>query len=89
MQASVAEAHSVRLTPLRLLHIRPCDPSLLPELRQHFERSGFSVDRAGDAIDVRQPDAPNEQQATREILLHLRVWLAMRPDSIEEPTSDL
>jgi len=79
----------VRLTPLRLLHIRPCDPSLLPELRQHFERSGFSVDRAGDAIDVRQPDAPNEQQATREILLHLRVWLAMRPDSIEEPTSDL
>jgi hypothetical protein len=36
-----------------------------------------------------QPDAPNEQQATREILLHLRVWLAMRPDSIEEPTSDL
>jgi hypothetical protein len=28
-------------TPLRLLHIRPCDPSLLPELRQHFERSGL------------------------------------------------
>jgi hypothetical protein len=72
------------------LHIRPRDPSLLPELHRHFERSGFHADRVGDdAINVRRLDAPNEQQATREILLHLRVWLVMHPGSIEKPTGDL
>jgi len=94
-----AEARSLRLCTTAALHIRPRDPSLLPELHRHFERSGFRVDRVGDAVDVRRLDAPDDEQATRgtnrafldlrEILLHLRVWLVMHPGSIEQPTGDL
>jgi hypothetical protein len=93
-----AEARSLRLCTTAALHIRPRDPSLLPELARHFERSGFRVERVGDAVDVRRLDAPDDEQATRgtnrafldlrEILLHLRVWLVMHPGSIEKPTSD-
>jgi hypothetical protein len=70
--------------------VRPCgldirlrDPSLLPELAQHFERSGFRVEQSGEVIEVERPDAPDDEQAAREIHLHLSVWLVMHPDSIE------
>jgi hypothetical protein len=62
------------------------DPSLLAELTQHFERSGFRVKRAGDVIDVKRPDAADEEQEKREVLLHLRVWTVMHPDSVEPPS---
>jgi hypothetical protein len=65
------------------LEIRPHDPSLLPELAQHFERSGFRVEPFEELIEVERPDAPNDNQAKREIQQHLRVWLLMNPDSIE------
>jgi hypothetical protein len=61
-------------------HLRPCgmrlrtgDPTLLDDLRAHFERSGF-----GD-LDVRRPDAPSPEQEALEIELHLKVWRVMRP----------
>lgn len=73
-------------TELRLLHFQPRDPSLLPELRWHFERSGFRVDQVGDSIDVSRPDAPGHDQGEREIAAHLLVWLLMHPDTIKQAT---
>ena len=64
------------------LSVRLHNPSLLPELIRHFERSGFSVQRRGDTLRVQRPDAPSEDQAQREIQLHLDVWLLMYPDSL-------
>jgi hypothetical protein len=55
------------------------DPSLLPELTLHFERSGFRVQRFGDVLDVMRPDAPSIEQAEREVLAHLTVWELMYP----------
>ena len=73
--------------------VRPCgldirlrDPSLLPELAQHFERSGFRVEQSGEVIEVERPDAPDDEQATREVLLHLSVWSLMYPDSVANPS---
>lgn len=68
------------------LEVRPHDPSLLPELAQHFERSGFRVERFDELIKVERPDAPDAGQAAGEIEQHLRVWLLMNPDSIDTPT---
>jgi hypothetical protein len=34
------------------LEIRLRDPSLLPELARHFERSGFRVEQLEEAIEV-------------------------------------
>lgn len=65
------------------LDIRPHDPSLLPELARHFERSGFRVEQFEEVIEVERPDAPDDEQAAREIHQHLSVWLVMHPDSIE------
>lgn len=65
------------------LEVRPRDPSLLPELAQHFERSGFRVEQLEEAIEVERPDAPDDEQAAREIHQHLSVWLVMNPNSIE------
>ena len=61
-------------------------PSLLPELAQHFERSGFRVEQSGEVIEVERPDAPDDEQATREVLLHLSVWSLMYPDSVASPS---
>ena len=56
------------------------DLTLLDDLRAHFERSGFAVEKTGDAdLDVRRPDAPSPEQEALEIELHLKVWRVMRP----------
>ena len=68
------------------MQVRLRDPSPVPELIHHFERSGFRVQRFGDGIEVERPDAPDDEQAAREIHLHLSVWLVMNPDSIESPS---
>jgi hypothetical protein len=65
------------------LEIRPRDPSLLPELARHFERSGFRVEQLEEVIEVERRDAPDDEQAARETHQHLSVWLVMNPDSIE------
>jgi hypothetical protein len=46
------------------MHLRLSNPASVPELRQHFERSGFATTLLSrDAIE-----------------LHLDVWRAMHPD---------
>jgi hypothetical protein len=63
------------------MRLRTGDPTLLDDLRAHFERSGFAVECTGDAdLDVRRPDAPSAEQEAREIELHLKVWRAMQPN---------
>ena len=60
------------------MRLRTGDLTLLDDLRTHFERSGFVVEKTGDAdLDVRRPDAPSPDQETREIELHLQVWRIM------------
>jgi hypothetical protein len=62
------------------MRLRIGDPTLLDDLRAHFERSGFAVEKTGDSdLDIRRPDAPSPEQEAREIELHLRVWSVLRP----------
>ena len=64
------------------MRIRLNDPGLVPDLRHHFERSGFATDQVCDeTIEVRRPDAPDKAQARREIELHLAVWQAMHAEA--------
>jgi hypothetical protein len=62
------------------MRLRPGDPSILDALRAHFERSGFAVEKTGDAdLEVRRLDAPSPEQEALEIEMHLKVWRVMRP----------
>ena len=62
------------------MRLRTGDPTLLDDLRAHFERSGFVVESTGDDdLDVRRQDAPSPEQEALEIELHLKVWRVMRP----------
>jgi hypothetical protein len=62
------------------MRIRLSDAELLGDLLAHFERAGFTVQRAGeDALEVTRPDAPSPEQEHREVEIHLRIWRAMNP----------
>jgi hypothetical protein len=70
---------------LRQVEIRVGDPSLIPELRQHFERSGFVVRAATEnTLVVERPDAPTNDQGDREVAAQLAVWRVMHPGSLVE-----
>jgi hypothetical protein len=68
------------------MRLRLFDPAALPELRQHFVRSGFSVADDGERLVIRRPDSGNAEQERREIELHLQVWQTMHPDVLVEIT---
>lgn len=62
--------------------IRVDDPALVDDLRAHYDRSGFDSEPVGGGmIDVARPDARDEEQERRAVVLHLRVWDAMNPDA--------
>lgn len=66
---------------LRPARIRIPDPSLREELSVHYARSGFAVRPVGDReLEVERTDAPDEEQARREIAAHLLVWELLHPD---------
>jgi hypothetical protein len=66
---------------LRPVRIRISDPSLREELSVHYARSGFAVRPVSDReLDVERTDAPDEEQARREIETHLLVWELLHPD---------
>src|SRR5437868_11271122 len=67
-----------------LMRLRLFDPAALPELRQHFLRSGFSVADDGEGLVIRRPDQTNAEQERREIALHLQVWQTMHPEELVE-----
>ena len=52
----------------------------MPELRQHFARSGFSVAEDGENLTIRRAEAPDAEHERREIELHLQVWQTMHPN---------
>ena len=68
------------------MRLRLFDPAALPELRQHFVRSGFTVADDGERLVIRRPDSRNAEQGRREIELHLQVWQTMHPDVLVEIT---
>jgi hypothetical protein len=62
------------------MQLRISEPTHLPDLRQHFERSGFITNRVNDAtIEAWRPDARSPEQERREIEAHVAVWRAMHP----------
>lgn len=64
------------------MRLKLTDPALVPDLRQHFERSGFVTNRVtDDAVDVWRPDALSPEQERREIEAHLAVWRAMHTET--------
>ena len=47
----------------------------------HYARSGFAVRPVGDReLEVERTDAPDEEQARREIATHLLIWELLHPD---------
>jgi hypothetical protein len=62
------------------MQLRLFDPAALPELRQHFLRSGFAVADHDESLVIGRPDAPNAAHERREIELHLQVWQTMHPE---------
>ncbi|TML43394.1 MAG: hypothetical protein E6G19_12340 [Actinobacteria bacterium] len=63
------------------MRLRLLDPAALPELRQHFVRSGFTIADDDERLVVRRPGTPDALQERRAIELHLQVWLTMQPDA--------
>jgi hypothetical protein len=69
------------------MQIRLSKPGLVPDLRQHFERSGFVTNRIGeDAIEAWRPGVSDDAQAVRAVESHLAVWRAMHPEAQAEST---
>ena len=65
--------------------LRLSQPDLVDDLCATFRRAGFDAHSAGGSVaEVQRLDAPGEGQARREIDMHLRVWLAMRPEAVVE-----
>jgi hypothetical protein len=73
--------------PTAAMHLRLFDPAALPELRQHFTRSGFSVAQDGERLLIRRPEAPDAEHERFEIGLHLQVWQTMHPEVRVELTN--
>jgi hypothetical protein len=66
--------------------IRLDDTALVDDLCAHFNRSGFVAESVGDGmIEVARADAPDADQARREVLMHLRVWQVTHPGSGVRP----
>ena len=68
------------------MRLRLFDPAALPELRQHFLRSGFSVADDGERLVIRRPDETSAERERIEIALHLQVWQTMHPEARVELT---
>jgi hypothetical protein len=62
------------------MHLRLLDPAALPELRQHFARSGFSVAGNSERLVITRPGAAGTENEQRELELHLQVWQTMHPE---------
>jgi hypothetical protein len=61
------------------------DHTLVDDLCAHYRRSGFHAESVGGGmIEVARPDAPDEAQERREVLMHLRVWKVTNPDALVE-----
>ena len=62
------------------MRLRLDDSGLIPDLCDHYNRAGFAAQPvSGSLVEIRRADAPDPGQERREILLHLRVWMAMNP----------
>ena len=65
-----------------LMLIRLDDSTLVDDLCAHYRRSGFRVEHVGGGmVDVARENAPTPEQERHEVLLHLRVWEAVNPDT--------
>jgi hypothetical protein len=61
------------------MQLRLNDPALIPDLRQHFERSGFVTNRVDDAtIEVWRSSGGGGEQLERDAVeTHLAIWRAV------------
>jgi hypothetical protein len=66
--------------------IRIDDHTLVDDLCAHYRRSGFHAESVGGGmIEIRRPDATDEEQERRDVVMHLRVWEVTNPDARVEP----
>jgi hypothetical protein len=60
------------------MRLRLNDPALIPDLRQHFERSGFVTNRLDDeTIEVWQSAPATDASERDAIEAHLAIWRAV------------
>jgi hypothetical protein len=60
------------------MQLRLDDPALIPDLRQHFERSGFVTNRVDEeTVEVWQGDSRGDEQERDAIAAHLAIWRAV------------
>ena len=65
--------------------IRIAHHELVDGLCAHYRRSGFDAEAVGGGmVEVTRPDAPTDEQARYEVLLHLRIWQVANPDEETE-----
>jgi hypothetical protein len=65
--------------------IRIDNHTLVDHLCAHYRRSGFHAESVGGGmIEVARPDAPDEAQERREVLMHLQVWKVTTRDALAE-----
>src|SRR3954451_25076144 len=80
--------HADGYCELRLMLIRIDDHSLVDDLCDHYRRSGFEAEPVGGGMaEVSRPDAPNNDQGRREVLMHLQVWKVIHPDVAVETSA--
>jgi len=59
---------------------------LVDDLCNHYARSGFDVSRVGGSmIEVRRPNARDQQEEMRMIEMHQRVWDLCNPEAVVIP----
>lgn len=67
------------------MRLRLNDPALIPDLRQHFERSGFVTNRVDDdTIEVWQSTVEGEAADREAIDAHLAIWRAVHEGVVVE-----
>jgi hypothetical protein len=63
------------------MQLRLDNPALLPDLRQHFERSGFATDRVdGATIEVGRAEIGDDEDERDAVENHLSIWRAVHAD---------
>jgi hypothetical protein len=67
------------------MQLRLNDPALIPDLRQHFERSGFVSNRLDDGtIEVWQATSDGAAAEREAIETHLAIWRAVHDGVVVE-----
>ena len=78
--------HGPRVSIARVsaaVRVRVSDLDLVGDLGEYLEAVECNVRKVGRVtLDVSRPRSPSDDQALREIAIHLRAWSAMHPGAV-------